>query len=310
MVGAGGLRRAADLAAAQAQLRLHRADRPGATLEERWRQALSDAAAKGLTEFWIVYAFNTPTHDGDLMVSDSLDGSFVSSNGRISTQGPSLTRLFNPTAVPLEGGNVAVLLHYGGGRPAAIDRAGYRSAQLGFDFGRTPVFWLGEVVNLLTQDRAGGGGWFAWLPRLGYVPLTEDPVGWMRALLLPWATLAVVYAGAYGRVLRNGLAEALDQDYVRTARAKGLGEARVVLRHALRPSLGTAVALLGLDVGALLGGGTLLVEVVFGLRDERLTIRHDAGGTPEPYVAGTLLAVRRVPELVGLTRGLDTLLVS
>ena len=144
---------AADLAAAQAQLRLHRADRPGATLEERWRQALSDAAGKGLTDFWIVYAFNTPTHDGDLMVSDTLDGSFVSSNGRISTQGPSLTRLFNPTAVPLEGGNVAVLLHYGGGRPAAIDRAGYRSAQLGFDFGRTPVFWLGDASESQSFER-------------------------------------------------------------------------------------------------------------------------------------------------------------
>jgi HEAT repeat protein/beta-lactamase regulating signal transducer with metallopeptidase domain len=144
---------AADLAAAQAQLRLHRADRPGATLEERWRQALSDAAGQGISDFWIVYAFNTPTHDGDLMMSDTLDGSFVSSNGRISTRGPSLTRLFNPTAVPLEAGNVAVLLHYRGARPAAIDRAGYRSAPLGFDFGRTPVFWLGDASESQSFER-------------------------------------------------------------------------------------------------------------------------------------------------------------
>ncbi len=145
------------------------------------------------------------------------------------------------------------------GRP--IDRAVTALGLLGVS---VPVFWLGEVVNLVTQDR--GNPLFAWVPPLGYVPLTEDPARWARALLLPWATLAIVYAGAYGRVLRNSLVDALDQDYVRTARAKGLGEPRVVLRHALRASLGTAVALFGLDFGALVGGGTLLVEVVFGLR--------------------------------------------
>ena len=144
---------AADLAAAQAQLRLHRSDRPGATLEERWRQALADAAGQGISDFWIVYAFTTPTHAGDLMMSDTLDGSFVSSNGGFSNRGPSLTQLFNPTAVPLEGGNLAVLLHYRGARPAAIDRAGYRSAQLGFDFGRTPVFWLGDASESQSFER-------------------------------------------------------------------------------------------------------------------------------------------------------------
>ena len=152
-------------------------------------------------------------------------------------------------------------------RGRALDRGVVALGLLGVS---VPVFWLGEVVNLATQNRGPGGGigggWFAWVPPLGYVPLSEDPAGWLRALLLPWATLAAVYAGAYGRVLRNSLADALAQDYVRTARAKGLGEGAVVLRHALRPSLGAAVALLGLDVGALVGGGTLLVEVVFGLR--------------------------------------------
>jgi peptide/nickel transport system permease protein len=76
----------------------------------------------------------------------------------------------------------------------------------------------------------------------------------------------VLYAGVYGRVLRAGLIEAGRQDYVRTARAKGISEARVMLRHALRNALVPVVALFGLDFGALVGGGTLLVEVVFGLR--------------------------------------------
>ena len=142
----------ADIAAARAQLRVIRSPRAGASLEERWREALADAARQRLTDFWIVYTFNTPTHADDLMMSDTRDGSFVSSNGRLSIQGPPLSELFNPSAVPLEGGNLAVLLHYRGARADAIDRGGYRSVQLGFDFGRTPVFWLGDAPELQSFD--------------------------------------------------------------------------------------------------------------------------------------------------------------
>jgi len=126
-----------------------------------------------------------------------------------------------------------------------------------------PVFWLGEVVNLLTQSRLHDP-WFAWVPPLG---LRAQSAGeWLRGMILPWTTLAVLYAGVYGRVLRAGLIEAFRQVYIRTARAKGISEARVVLRHALRNALVPVLALFGLDFGALVGGGTLLVEVVFGLR--------------------------------------------
>ena len=84
-------------------------------------------------------------------------------------------------------------------------------------------------------------------------------------MVLPWLTLAVLYAGIYGRILRTGLQGALAADYARTARAKGLGEARVALRHALPNAVIPVLALFGLDVGALLGGGTVLIEVAFGL---------------------------------------------
>jgi len=125
-----------------------------------------------------------------------------------------------------------------------------------------PAFWLGEMVMLVAQ-----GPWhaslFAWVPPPGS---PAHGLGeWVRLMALPWLTLAVLYAGIYGRVLRNGLTHALRQDYVRSARAKGLGEVRIALRHALPNAAGPAVALLGLDLGALLGGGTVLVEVVFGL---------------------------------------------
>ena len=144
---------APEIAAAKAQLRVHRSA-AGGTLEERWRQALAGAGRQGFTDFWIVYTFNTPTHADDMVVSDTNGDSLVSSDGRISMQGPPLTALFNPpAAVPLEGGNLAVLLHYRAAREDAIDRAGYRSVQLGFAFGRTPVFWLGDAPESQSFER-------------------------------------------------------------------------------------------------------------------------------------------------------------
>jgi peptide/nickel transport system permease protein len=128
-----------------------------------------------------------------------------------------------------------------------------------------PVFWLGQVVNMFTQSRLNHTFLFSWVPPLGYVPLTESPVGWFKSLLLPWLTLSVLYIGIYARVLRSSVIEAQEQDYVRTARAKGLTERRVLMRHSLRTSLIVFVSLFGLDFGALVGGGALLTEVVFGL---------------------------------------------
>lgn len=146
---------APEIAAARAQLRDYRSTPAGGTLEARWRQALADAGKQNLTDFWIVYTFTTPTHAGDVMFSDTHDGgSFVSSNGRVTTQGLPLTALLNPPAVPLEGSTLAVLMHYRGARTDAIDRAGYRSLQLGFDFGRRPVFWLGDVPESESFARA------------------------------------------------------------------------------------------------------------------------------------------------------------
>jgi len=128
-----------------------------------------------------------------------------------------------------------------------------------------PVFWLGEVVNLVSQSRLHDSFLFSWVPPLGYTPFTESPIGWFKSLLLPWLTLSVLFIGIYARVLRSSLIESQDQDYVRTARAKGLTERRVMLRHSLRTSMIVFVSLFGLDFGALVGGGALLTEVVFGL---------------------------------------------
>jgi peptide/nickel transport system permease protein len=127
-----------------------------------------------------------------------------------------------------------------------------------------PVFWLGQVVNLITQ----GGlhrSVFSWVPPLGYNQLTQNPVLWFEGLIFPWITLSILYIAFYARVLRANVLEIQSEDFVRTARAKGLSEQRVLVRHTLRNSMVTFVSLFGLDFGALVGGGTILTEVVFGI---------------------------------------------
>ena len=128
-----------------------------------------------------------------------------------------------------------------------------------------PVFWLGEVMNLITQDRLHDTFLFSWVPPLGYTPFTENPWQWFLHLIIPWFTLSILYIGFYARVLRANLLDVENEDYVRTARSKGLSERRVLIRHMLRTSLITFVSLFGLDFGVLVGGGALLTEVVFGL---------------------------------------------
>jgi peptide/nickel transport system permease protein len=129
-----------------------------------------------------------------------------------------------------------------------------------------PVYWLGDVMNLVTQSRYKDTWLFSWVPPLGYQNFSDSPKGWFLALVIPWITLAVLYIGLYGRVLRANLIEAMQEDYVRTARAKGLSETQILLKHALRTSLISFVTLFGLDFGALVGGSALLTEVVFDLK--------------------------------------------
>jgi peptide/nickel transport system permease protein len=129
----------------------------------------------------------------------------------------------------------------------------------------TPVFWLGQVINLITQGNLHRTFLFSWVPPLGYTPFTTSPLLWFEGLVFPWITLSILYIGLYARVLRANLLEVQSEDYIRTARAKGLSERRVLMRHTLRTSMITFVSLFGLDFGALVGGGAILTEVVFGI---------------------------------------------
>lgn len=119
-----------EVARARASLRIHQPPRPTDPLAERWRWALTDAGRQEIGDFWVVYRFDTPTHAQDLMMSDSSEGSFVSTSGRMTTQAPPLADLLDDAVPPAGAGNVTVLLHYRGARADAIDRAGHPDADI------------------------------------------------------------------------------------------------------------------------------------------------------------------------------------
>ena len=152
-----------------------------------------------------------------------------------------------------------------------------------------PVFWLGEVANLVTQDRLHDTFLFSWVPPLGYVPLTEDPWQWFLHLIIPWLTLSVLYIGFYARVLRANMLDVANEDFVRTARAKGLSERKVLTRHMLRTSMITFVSLFGLDFAVLVGGGALLTEVVFGLPGVGLLTYRSLVALDLPVIMATVI---------------------
>jgi peptide/nickel transport system permease protein len=141
-------------------------------------------------------------------------------------------------------------------RRTLVDRL---SMGLALFFVSAPVFWLGLM-----------GLWLFWYklrisPGTGYVPWSQNFGDWLSHMILPWIVLALLYAAFYARMTRGNLIETMGQDYIRTARVKGLPESKVILKHGLRASLTPVVTLIGLDVGALLGGA-VITETVFNLQ--------------------------------------------
>jgi peptide/nickel transport system permease protein len=123
----------------------------------------------------------------------------------------------------------------------------------------TPVFFLGALMLYYLAYK------LALFPLGGYVKLTDSPWGWFTHLLMPWFALSVLFIGVYSRVLRSTVLDTMNEDFVRAARAKGISERRVMLRHVLRNSLIPVISLFGLDFAAVIGGGAILTESVFGL---------------------------------------------
>ena len=126
-----------------------------------------------------------------------------------------------------------------------------------------PTFLVGQLLLFFLFFQLYRAG-FQFFPPGSYVPFTESPLQWARFLILPWFTIALVTGAAYARLTRGAMLDTLGEDYIRTARSKGLPEWRVVLLHALRSSLTPVVTQFGIDLGTLMGGA-IVTEVVFGL---------------------------------------------
>jgi peptide/nickel transport system permease protein len=135
------------------------------------------------------------------------------------------------------------------------DRLAMGFALLGIS---APVFWLGLVGLYVFWSKLGIS------PGTGYVGFREDPGGFLYQMWLPWVVLALLFAAVYARVVRGNLIDTMSEDYIRTARAKGLSERRVVAKHGMRAGLVPVVTLLGVDLGTLIGGA-IVTETVFNL---------------------------------------------
>jgi peptide/nickel transport system permease protein len=146
----------------------------------------------------------------------------------------------------------------------------------------TPVFWLGLMMLYIFWSKLG------WAPGTGYVSPANSITGFFSHMILPWITLALLYAAFYARMTRNNLLETLGEDYIRTARAKGLSERRVIFKHGLRASLTPIVTMFGMDV-ALLVGGAVITETVFNTQGLGYLAINSATNQDLPIVAGVVL---------------------
>src|SRR2546423_4206731 len=148
-----------------------------------------------------------------------------------------------------------------------------------------PVFFLGIVLRYFLAEKPSTPPF----PDGEYVPFSHDPVQWAYHLILPWFCLSVLFIGFYGRVLRSNMLDTMSEDYVRTARAKGLPPRQILARHVLRNSLIPIVTLFGLDFAAVLGGGAILTETVFDLKGVGWYAAQSVGDLDLPPIMGVTL---------------------
>lgn len=137
-----------------------------------------------------------------------------------------------------------------------IDRVGMTGSLAAVSL---PIFFTGPLLLLIFEYTLG------WLPDVSYAPITENPLQWLRSMILPWVSLAFSFAALYARLTRSNMLETMGEDYIRTARAKGLSRRTVVVKHGLRAALTPIVTIFGIDVGTLIGS-TVITETVFNLR--------------------------------------------
>ena len=164
-------------------------------------------------------------------------------------------------------------------RGSVIDRLSMTIALAGVSL---PIFFTGLVSLVLFS--------YKWpiFPNVQFVPLTQNPASWAKNLVLPWVTLAFLYAALYARLTRAGMLETMGEDYIRTARAKGLPERMVIYKHGLRAALTPIVTIFGLDLGLLLGGA-LLTEFTFTLHGLGLFTLEAVQNQDFPEIMGVVM---------------------
>jgi peptide/nickel transport system permease protein len=169
-------------------------------------------------------------------------------------------------------------------RGTIVDRFAMSGALLAIS---APAYWLGLVViYLFSKDL---GKLVPIFPGAGsYTPLTHDPLAWAGALILPWIVLATSFSAVYARFLRANLVDVMGEDYIRTARAKGVGERKVILKHGVRSAATPVVTMFGLDLGLLLGGA-ILIEAVFNIPGIGRLAYDAIQKSDLPMVQGTVL---------------------
>src|SRR4051794_507465 len=175
-------------------------------------------------------------------------------------------------------------------RRSLTDRAAMGFALSGIS---TPVFWLGLMALYIFWRRLG------WTAGTGYISPADNFGSFVSHMILPWIVLALLYAAFYARMTRNNLLETLGEDYIRTARAKGLTERRVIFKHGLRASLTPIVTMFGLDI-ALLVGGAVITESVFNLQGLGYLAINDALQQDLPVVLGVVLLASVAVALANL----------
>jgi peptide/nickel transport system permease protein len=233
------------------------------------------------------FGFNDPLHVQYLrMMQKTFNGSLESYSNRVNVR-EELIRGIPATASLVIGGAViwlffgilfgAISAVYAGRIP---DRVLTIVGLIGISL---PVFWVGALLLYYLTYKV------SLFPAGGYVPLTEDPASWFSHMILPWFTISLVFIGFYSRLLRSNMLDVMNEDYVRTARAKGLSERQILGRHVMRNALIPIVTLFGLDFGAAIGGGAILTESVFGLQGIGQYVAESIGNLDLPPIMGTTL---------------------
>ncbi len=163
-------------------------------------------------------------------------------------------------------------------RGSIFDRLSMTTALAGVSL---PIFFTGQIALLLFS--------FHWrIFNVQYVGITQNPLEWAKNLILPWITLAFLYSALYARLTRAGMLETMNEDYIRTARAKGLPERSVIFKHGLRAALTPILTIFGMDLGLLLGGA-VLTEFTFSLHGLGLFTIEAIDNSDLPEIMGVVL---------------------